>query len=661
MTELKEFDVIRVARSDGADTGPGYWPTTAPVPVSTTKKPTKDAASSEKAPRTKPQMVRLTEDDPRFVEWRVKLGILLKQELCPNPDGKPNMESVTGTELTELAEGNPWYVQFPRGYWLYEKSKHLWVSGFPIKAKLFKSPQEFAVHLIWLLSTSMDYGDCCCAHCNAGNVAKGAAAAEESLIITHEAPKNEKLPLKVTPVPLPQIPGQPVQKHIGAAPRPTSTQSTPATTAQNSPAPVAMQPQAQAQPRPQSQPPVQPPVHPSPQPSPQVQVQTQAQPPLQAQPQPQPQPHIQTPQPQLQAQPPKPQQPQAQLQPHQQQIQPQPHPQPQLNQWVLKSPTMFRTGELVWYQNGTTWRLGMIAASSNGNHELMPIGHGLVQQQNVTKQDGDMRPFHAFTVPPVAIPDLKEKMFDEVPWEGMFRAPGNDGNKRELITLDASKLAAAKVDYSYSLWTRLSEDPNAKTVTFYGCFFGAERVEIGDTLRLRSLPAEFNVPAETGVLGLRFIFTTKDFPGGVFFRGHIYQPVKGDADPPNVVNEEHLPIALREESQWRNSTSPGKRWRWALVKENVVFKEQSIRGRFYPMHRLMPILNPAAFRQAVAQGQTDDQYAHLNNRMDGSGRYLGRRANRLDALGASVPHTARFALEPFVREETFRDLGASIE
>lgn len=85
-TDLKEFDIIRVARTDGADTGPGYWPVTAPPAI--TAKKTKDA-TTEKTPRTKPQMIRLAEDDPRFVEWRVKLGILLKQELCPNPDGKP--------------------------------------------------------------------------------------------------------------------------------------------------------------------------------------------------------------------------------------------------------------------------------------------------------------------------------------------------------------------------------------------------------------------------------------------------------------------------------------------------------------------------------------------------------------------------------------------
>ncbi|KAJ4270386.1 hypothetical protein NW762_002066 [Fusarium torreyae] len=619
IAELKEFDVVRVARSDGSDTGPGYWPVTAPTTAISTKK-TKDATAMEKIPRIKPQMVRLPEDDPRFVEWKVKLGILLKQELCPNPD-----------------EGNPWLVNFPRGYWLYEKSKHLWVSGYPIKVKLFKSPQEFAVHLIWLLSTSMDYRDCCCAHCNASNPIKAGMFADDGLIITHEPVKAEKMPLKVTPVPLPPMPGQAPQKVNNFAPRPSSTQSTPAATAQNSPAPtpiaVPAAPVQQVQQLPQIRP------------------QEQAiQPQPQAQPQPQPQQQQQHPQHQQQPQQIQPQPPvQQQIQ---QQVPPAAQAAPQPIQWALKSAVLFRPGELVWFQNGNTWRLGVIAASSptspstpNGNHEVMPIGHGIVQQNNVTKTDVDMRPFYAFTVPPVTLPELKDKEYDGVSWEPLLQSA--DGNRREMIALDASKMAAVKIDYSYSLWSKLSEDPNVKTVTYYGCFFGAERVEIGDAMRLRSLPADLNVPAETGVLGLRFIFTTKDFPGAVFFRGHIYQLVS--EDQPNIVRDEHLPLALRSESQWRHSVG-AKRWRYALVKENVVFKEQSIRGRFYPTHRLLPILNPAEFQSSIAQRRVDDQYAHLNNRMDGMGRYLGRKVNRIDTLGASVTHTARISLESFIRE-----------
>lgn len=79
MADQKDFDVVSVCRSDGADTGPGYWPVTAPTAI---KK-----LVTEKAPRAKPQMTRLDEHDPRFIEWRIKLGILLKQEVSPAPDG----------------------------------------------------------------------------------------------------------------------------------------------------------------------------------------------------------------------------------------------------------------------------------------------------------------------------------------------------------------------------------------------------------------------------------------------------------------------------------------------------------------------------------------------------------------------------------------------
>ncbi|KAG5944001.1 hypothetical protein E4U53_006966, partial [Claviceps sorghi] len=306
MSDTKEFDVIRIARSDGADTGPGYWPT---ISTASKKIAGKDATTSDKTPRMKPQMTRLAEDDPRFIEWRIKLGILLKQELSPNPE-----------------EGNPWYAQFPRGYWLYEKSKHLWVSGYPIKAKLYKSPQEFCVHLIWLLSASMDYKDCCCVHCNQPSQAKLAAATEELIITQSETPVPVPMPTatpttksnsntptpapatavpqKVTPVPLPPIPGQRATPPTTAAvlannsptpkpptlPKSSSRQATAAPSMQSSssfPVPQAQPPQSQSQSQSQAQPYSQPQSHLQPQSQPRPQPQPQPQPQSQAQLQPQ--------------------------------------------------------------------------------------------------------------------------------------------------------------------------------------------------------------------------------------------------------------------------------------------------------------------------------------------------------------------------------------
>jgi hypothetical protein len=592
MSDTKDFDVIRVCRSDGADTGPGYWPATAPV-APLAKKP-----ATDKAPRAKPQMTRLTEDDPRFIEWRVKLGILLKQELSPSPD-----------------EGNAWYVEFPRGYWLYEKSKHLWVSGYPIKGKLFKTPQEFALHLIWLLSSSKEYRDCCCVHCNIPSLPRQTLATEDALVITpSDSPAKADKPLpKVTPVPLPPMPGQSMATKVAsplqASPIPVPRTDSPRAAAV--PASTATQTQTAV---------------PIPKPIPATQAHNS---PAQAS-------QVQAPQPQTT--------------PAQQQVQQQTSP---TTLWTLKSPLLFRVGELVWYQNGNTWRLGAIAASNHTHgHELLPLGHTMVPQPNVLKTDHDMRPFYAFSVPGVTIPDLKDKTFDDIPWEAMLRGlTPNEASKRDLLLLDASKTAASRIDHAYSLWSPMHEDPSGKTIAYYGCFFGAERVEIGDCMRLRQVPMELNVSPDSVYLGLRTIFTSTDYPGAVFFRGHVYQLIKGAVNLPNALPDEALPVAIRDEAAWRRQVSNATPWRWMLVKENVVFQEQSLRGRFYPTHRLSPILNPGRFQDAVQNGQIDDQFAQLNNRMDGPGKYLGRKRNRLDALGPSVAHGSRLSFELHVKED----------
>ncbi|KAM3561863.1 hypothetical protein ARSEF4850_003023 [Beauveria asiatica] len=585
MTELKEFDVVRVARSDGADTGPGYWPVTAPAP----KKPAKEA--TDKIPRAKPQMIRLAEDDPRLVEWKVKLGIILKMELSPTPD-----------------EGNPWFVEFPRGYWPYEKSKHIWVSGYPVKSKLFKTPQEFAAHLIWLLSSSMEYRDCCCVHCNSVNMAKVATAMDEIASNTPTLPpaKPEKAHPKVTPVPLPTIPGQAASRQPGLVPK-----AQPAQAQSHTQAAAQAQAQAAAQ---------------------QEQLKHQR-----AEQQARQQAHLAS----------------------QQQAQQQQAQQQRSVGWSLQSPFLFRVGELVWYQIGNTWRLGIIAAQNPqqpGAHELLPLGNALIPQQNVAKHDKDMRPFQAFSVPPVSIPDMREKIFDEVPWVEKFRELGANPSKREFLLLDTSKMAASKVDWSYSLWSPLSEDLQAKTITYYGCFLGAERIEVGDCLRVRNLPMELNVVSEDMVvMGLRFIYTSSDLPGAVFFRGTLYQRADPGADPSTLVPVEQLPVALRDESHWRKQVQPGTFYGWVVVGgDGVRFEEKSIRGRFYPTHRVMPLLNAPVFEAAVARRQIEDQHPYLNSRMDGIGRYLGRQVNRLETLGGSAPAGARLALEPFVREEIRR-------
>lgn len=520
-------------------------------------------------------------------------------------------------------------MPFPKGYWLYERSKHLYVSGYPIKSKLFKTPQEFALHLIWLCTSSKDYKDCACVHCNAPSFPKTYHPAEDSpapavidppIRSEKPIPKTSTTP-KITPVPLPHIPGQPSagQPPATAKPQPPKPTIQPSTVTPIPVPPPAAPVQAPTEPKPAAAP--------TPVPPPQPQVQTQAQP-------------------QIQPKPPTPTQ-QAQTPTAVTPTQPQP-----TVVWSLKSSPLFRIGELVWYQNGNTWRLGIISAvTAQQNFDLVPIGHGMIFRQNVPKTIKDLRPFYAFSVPGVAIPELKEKVFDEVSWEAMLQPVANDPARRDLIALDASKMAASKIDCSFSLWSPQGEDPNAKFTPYFGCFLGAERVEVGDCLRLKPVTIDVKINYEALIMGLRVILVVKGHPGIPHFRGHLYVLVKGEATTATPAAEETLPVALRDEIKWRNHVNPAAKWRAILIKENAAIKDQQIRGRFYPTHRLMPILNPQALTP-------DAQMAQLNSRMDGNRQPIGQKRNRLDMLGASVAHTARLSFEPLVKESPNNDIQA---
>ncbi|PKS09038.1 hypothetical protein jhhlp_003651 [Lomentospora prolificans] len=585
-----EYHFVEIRRSDGCDTGPGYWPIVEPAKAP--KKSTKDGP--EKVTRAKPQMVRLEADDPRFVEWRVKLGILLKQELAPEP-----------------SEGLPWYVDFPRGYWLYERSKILWVSGYPNKSKLFKTPQEFGLHLLWLLSSSDDRKDCCCVHCNIPPVSKGVSGADDELVVVKSKPGA---PPRVTPVPLPPklasaISANTTTPSPSAQPKPaqldTTASKAPPTAA--SAAAVPSHPASQqvvsntASVRPTSTTPI-----------PQAVTQTAVT----------------------------------------------PLASPAVQNAARNSKEtislLFRTGELVWFTNGQNWRLGLIAQSHGSAHQILPIAHGFIVQPPVSKGDNDLRPFYAFTVPPPTREDLKGRAYDDIPWDKFIRSLAVDpSHKQELnvLMLDASKLAALKIDQSYSVFTKMK---HGDLPSYWGVFLGAERIEIGDTLRI---VVPHDLAQEPGIyMGLEAIIFQAG--QGVLYGGTIFQLKEGFAGQDGVGNsvpEQNLPRALREEAAWRKSAAPSLPVDCRYIRTNVWCREQEVKGRFYPTHRLAPILNPQGFNDAVQSQALAQAYPALNGRLDaaaaGAPKFTSRKANRVETAGASIPHGTRFAFEPYIQEE----------
>ncbi|KAK2053210.1 hypothetical protein LY76DRAFT_598006 [Colletotrichum caudatum] len=705
MSDLAEYNVVGFTRSDGQDYGPGYWPT----PVDATTKNAKKT-TQEKAPRAKPQMVRLAEDDPRFQEWRVKLGILLKQELAPT-------------------EGLPWLVNFPRGYWLYEKSKHLWVSGHPERARpLYKSPQEFGLHLLWLLSNSRDRNDCRCIHCNTrempnidglsvidGPRALPTAAnsqppfkvrkiTPQTPLVTIASPvpaaaATPPMAKKETPVPVPTAAPAVAAKKETPVPIPTiPSRAVPVSAAAQ--APVQAQPSQQQQQQQQQLQQQQQQLQQQQQQQPQQQQlllqqqQQQQQQHQQHQPQPQPQQRQQQqqPQPQPSQAPPVQEQVQAPSQaPIQAQAQAQaqvqhpnqtsppplnmyqqpqflPYPPPYLG---IQAPSLFRVGELVWFQMASGWRLGIVSITAPANQkagvkpeiQILPISHHLFNQSPIQTMEATARPFLAFSVPNVSIPELQNKAYDEVNWEAFLRSlRPEDNHRREVALLDSSKMAAQKVGVSFSVFSRIAENEGGKKIDYHGIFLGAERIELGDVLRVRISP-EQNLPTDANnlpdaLLALREICTAPiDVPGMAFFKGDIYQPLTGDnapvAETAITVPEDKLPRPLREEMVFRKKFAPADRWRCVLLKQNAVLREPDLKGRFYPTHRLLPLLDGQAKAAAEAQqGIVRDVQQRLNQRIDTfKTAYIGQKGSRADTIGPALPPGSVLRFEPSVREE----------
>jgi hypothetical protein len=320
-------------------------------------------------------------------------------------------------------------------------------------------------------------------------------------------------------------------------------------------------------------------------------------------------------------------------------------------------------GELVWFQVSPSWRIGLIARANyqTKQYEILPISHSAFNQNQLQdKPETSLRPFLAFTVPPVSHAELAGKSFDSIPWAAHLQKLAGETGKREALLLDASKLAATKISQCYSLFTHLHDSEGGLKSNYHGTFLGAERVEVNDALRVRITPDQKLSPEwQDALLGLREICTGSTLPGAVFFKGDLLAALSGDdVTPPGatVVPPEKLPPVLREEYAFRQMVSPASRWRIVLLRQAAVLREDDIRGRFYPSNRLLPVLahpNLAALQQELTNGVVRESARQLNQRMDTfKDGYLGQKRTRMDAIADAIPHgsAALFAYDSAVRE-----------
>lgn len=150
-------------------------------------------------------------------------------------------------------------------------------------------------------------------------------------------------------------------------------------------------------------------------------------------------------------------------------------------------PTLFRRGEMVWYQQEPAWRIGIIrqvGAAPTHAYTIIPLGHSLLRMPDLVKQQGKMRPFLTFSVPGVGIEAIQNKVFSEVQWQELVNLYVG---RTEILGLEASKMAAVEIDSSWSVFNQLSAEPSQprNQSRYDGVFLGAEMIRRGDPIRCK--------------------------------------------------------------------------------------------------------------------------------------------------------------------------------
>lgn len=299
------------------------------------------------------------------------------------------------------------------------------------------------------------------------------------------------------------------------------------------------------------------------------------------------------------------------------------------------------------------FRLGIVlqnqppnpANGTSAKSLVKPLSHFRRPIEDVERDEGDMRPFLTFSVPFI-LPSLQgivDQPMETVMWDDIeAQLPHNASMKGEVLTLEASKIAATHVDHSYSVFNPIM-NPHlpGNPLSFGGVFLGCEKVGIFEAVRVvieQDEHTEWNNPEQTFAMVVKAIILKQTEQGEhLFIRGDIWL-LQEFAGSSQKLNQDQLPPAMRRETAFRDRVkqSQGVYFAWVPIKVNAEKPERSIRGRFYESEKLGPMLNPQ-WGEYIQNGHILPIQRFLNNRFDSRGSYVGRKNSRLDAVAGAVP------------------------
>ncbi|KAF4632327.1 hypothetical protein G7Y89_g5800 [Cudoniella acicularis] len=329
---------------------------------------------------------------------------------------------------------------------------------------------------------------------------------------------------------------------------------------------------------------------------------------------------------------------------------------------------LYRPGELVWFDNsGANWRLGVIAKRQLQNDKprylLQPLSNPFQHQPFQIKDDeGAIRPWLAWSVPNTTVPAIQNYTFDQVPWEQVVRGDHDQGQLRPDYVVDGSILAAKVIDSSYSLFDRIENAlAGPGEVHYNGMFLGAEKIWVGEPVRLR-------VPGTDIVVLIIHKLIERTTPPNnsiVTFIGDIYKfvemptPYKNRADWPTPALPPRMVADLRYRNEVADQANKGIWYEWRLLEPAARRGLSDIKGRWYETRSLLPILRGVhKYNLEIASGITSDAGSWMNGRRDKNNNPETRKKNRSHTLGTAVPDDFKVSrgLDGHPSDDVFPDI-----
>lgn len=296
---------------------------------------------------------------------------------------------------------------------------------------------------------------------------------------------------------------------------------------------------------------------------------------------------------------------------------------------------MYRTGEVVWFKRGSIWGLGVVlkrwmTAPSQHHYVVQPLTDPYRHQPAEVKSlSSEMRPWLAWSVPPYTNQGLnnmiKTMSFDEADWQGIVQKRYGSGNLEQ----DGPILAAKSVDSSYTLLGHSKTvEPEAGVTlkTFNGLFLGAEKIWVGDPIRLAGRSST-DVAVVMSIVERvhRSAMGQQLISQDVFLLIDHYTLATVSHTNPNLTtpaaysNNPQLPHRLTQDLAFRNErsirTSQTASY-WSLVAPQRKLSLNDIKGRWYEASLLLPILQPGVLDKPAQKGEVLETGLWMNNRGD---------------------------------------------